>query len=157
MPGEILPKQALADIYRQTGRFAPAADLYHRVVAADPANADAVLGWADSLVELNQMDQAIGVLDAVNENALRFVDAQLRLIELYLLRIDAYLTQQRGALRSSNPPPGLPALLHDLGPRRPRPGRPQRPHRVAPLLPPDRRLVVCRLSGSPVPNACRLT
>ncbi len=115
VPGEILPKQALADIYRQTGRFAPAADLYHRVVAADPANADAVLGWADSLVELNQMDQAIGVLDAVNENALRFVDAQLRLIELYLLRIDTYLTQQRATLRGSTPPPGLGDLLHDLG------------------------------------------
>src|SRR5207249_5216875 len=39
VPGEILPKQALADIYRATGRFAPAAELYHRVVAADPANA----------------------------------------------------------------------------------------------------------------------
>jgi serine/threonine-protein kinase PknG len=115
VPGEILPKQALADIYRQTGRFGPAAELYHRVVAADPANADAVLGWADSLVALNQTDQAIGVLDAVNENALRYVDAQLRLIELYLLRIDTYLTQQRGALAAATPPSGLPALLHDLG------------------------------------------
>jgi len=116
VPGEVLPKQALADIYRATARFPLAADLYHRVVAADPANADAVLGWADSLVALNQTDQAIGVLDAVNENALRYVDAQLRLIELYLMRIDAYLTQQRTALTPGKPPPpGLPALLHDLG------------------------------------------
>jgi hypothetical protein len=56
------------------------------------------------------------VLDAVNENALRYVDAQLRLIELYLSRIDAYLTQQQGAVRRGGAqPPGLPALLHDLG------------------------------------------
>ena len=87
MPGEVLPKQALADIYKQTGQIRPAADLYGRVVSADPANADAVFGWADSLVRY-ETDSAISVLDAVNENALRFVDAQLRLIELYLARID---------------------------------------------------------------------
>jgi serine/threonine-protein kinase PknG len=94
VPGEVLPKQALADIYKQTGRYGPAADLYGRVVAADPANADAVLGWADSLVALNHTDTAISVLDAVSENALRYVDAQLRLIELYLTRIDSFLRQQ---------------------------------------------------------------
>ena len=105
VPGEVLPKQALADIYRETGRYAPAAGLYGRVVAADPANADAVLGWADSLVALNHTDEAIGVLDAVNENALRFVDAQLRLIELYLARIDAVLSVKQ---KNTN------AALHDL-------------------------------------------
>ncbi|MFL5734640.1 MAG: protein kinase domain-containing protein [Chloroflexia bacterium] len=105
VPGEVLPKQALADIYKDTGRYAPAADLYSRVVAADPANADAVLGWADSLVALNHSDQAIGVLDAVNENALRFVDAQLRLMELYLARIDSALDGRR-----KDPT----AALHDL-------------------------------------------
>src|SRR5207237_10260544 len=84
VPGEILPKQALADIFRETEQYKQAADIYSRVVAADPANADAVLGWADSLVALNQTDTAISVLDAVNENTLRYVDAQMRLIELYL-------------------------------------------------------------------------
>lgn len=110
VPGEVLPKQALADIYRQTGRYAPAADLYNRVVAADPANADAVLGWADSLVALNKTDTAIGVLDAVNENALRYVDAQLRLIELYLARIDGYLNKVKGNI----PQGDLQALVGDL-------------------------------------------
>src|SRR5207249_11244141 len=105
VPGEVLPKQALADIYRETGRFAPASELYSRVVAADPANADAVLGWADSLVALNRTDQAIGVLDAVNENALRYVDAQLRLVELYLARIDDALSGRKKDPR---------AALHDL-------------------------------------------
>ena len=115
VPGEVLPKQALADIYRNTGRYRPAADLYSRVVSADPANADAVLGWADSLVALDQTDAAIGVLDAVNENALRFVDAQLRLIELYLARIDNYL-EKRGRSVKDLPPtnPDMQALLHDL-------------------------------------------
>lgn len=98
VPGEVLPKQALADIYKQTGRYQQAADLYGRVVSADPANADAVLGWADSLVALHETSTAITVLDAVNENALRYVDAQLRLIELYLARIDAYITTQGKAL-----------------------------------------------------------
>ncbi len=112
VPGEVLPKQALADIYRATGRYTAAAELYQRVVAADPANADAVLGWADSLVALNESDRAIAVLDAVNENAVRYVDAQLRLIELYVARIDTYLDQNAAALRSGRPAP--PEMLHDL-------------------------------------------
>jgi serine/threonine-protein kinase PknG len=116
VPGEVLPKQALADIYRETGRYEPAANLYSRVVSADPANADAVLGWADSLVALNETDQAIGVLDAVNENALRYVDAQLRLIELYLARIDAYMTKQPDRVSRGQPSdPDIQELLRDLG------------------------------------------
>jgi serine/threonine-protein kinase PknG len=115
VPGEVLPKQALADIYRQTGRYNPAADLYSRVVSADPANADAVLGWADSLVALDQTDAAIGVLDAVNENALRYVDAQLRLVELYLARIDNYLDKRgRGIKEMPLTNPDMQALLRDL-------------------------------------------
>jgi serine/threonine-protein kinase PknG len=98
VPGEVLPKQALADLYSETRRYDEAADLYSRVVAADPANADAVLGWADSLVALNRTDVAIGVLDAVNENALRYVDAQLRLVELYLARIDGFLRARSNGL-----------------------------------------------------------
>jgi serine/threonine-protein kinase PknG len=116
VPGEVLPKQALADIYRDTGRYGDAAELYGRVVAADPANADAVLGWADSLVALNQTETAIGVLDAVNENALRYVDAQIRLIELYVGRIDSYLDKQGNNISQLNMnDPNVGALLHDLG------------------------------------------
>jgi hypothetical protein len=85
-------------------------------VAADPANADAVLGWADSLVALNQTETAIGVLDAVNENALRYVDAQIRLIELYVGRIDSYLDKQGNNISQLNMnDPNVGALLHDLG------------------------------------------
>jgi len=115
VPGEVLPKQALADIYKQTQRYGPAADLYGRVVAADPANADAILGWADSLVALNKTGDAINVLDAVNENALRYVDAQLRLIELYLMRIDNFLDQQGSTItRLNHSSPNLQALVGDL-------------------------------------------
>ncbi|HST04031.1 MAG TPA: tetratricopeptide repeat protein, partial [Chloroflexia bacterium] len=116
VPGEVLPKQALADIYKQTGRYQQAADLYGRVVSADPANADAVLGWADSLVALHQTGTAITVLDAVNENALRYVDAQLRLIELYLARIDTYVSNQGQALKAKSTAndPDLNALWGDL-------------------------------------------
>ncbi len=116
VPGEVLPKQALADIYRDTSKYDRAADLYSRVVAADPANADAVLGWADSLVALNKTDVAIGVLDAVNENALRYVDAQLRLIELYLARIALYVDSQPARLRQGKPSdPDIKDMLRDLG------------------------------------------
>lgn|GEM_PF-1114516 len=115
VPGEVLPKQALADIYRETRNYERAADLYSRVVAADPANADAVLGWADSLVALNQTDTAIGVLDAVNENALRYVDAQLRLIELYLTRINGYLDRNADRLRKAQSgDPDMNMVLRDL-------------------------------------------
>jgi serine/threonine-protein kinase PknG len=86
VPGEVLPKQALADLYKDTSRYQQALDLYTRVVQADPANAEAVLGMADTLVALGRPDQAVIVLDQVSENAVRFVDAQLRLVELYLDR-----------------------------------------------------------------------
>lgn len=116
VPGEVLPKQALANIYRTTTHYKEAADLYSRVVAADPANADAVLGWADSLVALDHTDTAISVLDAVNENALRYVDAQLRLIELYLTRITGYLnTHADRLLQGKITDPDIQAILGDLG------------------------------------------
>jgi serine/threonine-protein kinase PknG len=115
VPGEVLPKQALADLYSETHRYDEASDLYSRVVAADPANADAVLGWADSLVALNRTDAAIGVLDAVNENALRYVDAQLRLVELYLVRIDGYMKANPGRLNGASlSSPDVQGLLRDL-------------------------------------------
>ncbi|MDQ3703710.1 MAG: zinc-ribbon domain-containing protein [Chloroflexota bacterium] len=115
VPGEVLPKQALADLYSETHRYDEAAELYSRVVAADPANADAVLGWADSLVALNRTDVAIGVLDAVNENALRYVDAQLRLVELYLARIDSYLNRNPTRLTNASlSSPDVQGMLRDL-------------------------------------------
>jgi len=88
VPGEILPKQALADLYHDQQRYQEALPLYQRVVQADPANAEAILGMADTLVALNQPQAAIDALDRVSENAVRFVDAQLRLIELYLSRVE---------------------------------------------------------------------
>lgn len=114
VPGEVLPKQALADIYRETQNYQEAADLYSRVVAADPANANAVLGWADSLVALNHTDDAISVLDAVNENALRYVDAQLRLVELYLARINIPLDRSPAAPQMSLTPDQKQNILRDL-------------------------------------------
>ena len=75
-----------------------------------------MLGWADSLVALNQTDAAIGVLDAVNENALRYVDAQLRLVELYLTRIDNFMVQQpKKIAKAGASDQDLQALLADLG------------------------------------------
>lgn len=91
VPGEVLPKQALAGILSRTGRHDEAAALYERVVAADPANAEAVLGWADSLLAMDRSDDAIRVLDAVGEQAVRYVDAQTRLVELYLQRLPGRL------------------------------------------------------------------
>jgi serine/threonine-protein kinase PknG len=88
VPGEILPKQALADLYRESRRYDEALPIYQRVVQADPANADAILGLADSLVALGKPDDAVAALDRVSENAVRYADAQLRLVELYLERVE---------------------------------------------------------------------
>jgi len=90
VPGEVLPKQALANLFLQTGRYQDALALYGRVVGADPANAEAILGLADSLVAIGHPDEAITALDRVSENAVRFVDAQLRLIGLYLERVEQH-------------------------------------------------------------------
>src|SRR5262249_7281436 len=71
--------------------------------------------WADSLVALNNTDSAISVLDAVNENALRYVDAQMRLIELYLARISAHLASKSFQVTRKGPPSNeLQAVWHDL-------------------------------------------
>lgn len=89
VPGELPPRQKLANLLMTRKRYFEAADLYAQIVGADPANAEAVLQWADALAALGKQDQSIQVLQRVGENAVRYVDAQIKMIRLLLKRGNA--------------------------------------------------------------------
>ena len=86
VPGELPPRQKLANLMLSRQRYSEAAQLYEQIVGADPANAEAILNWADALAATGGTEQSIQVLRRVGENAVRFVDAQIRMIELLLQR-----------------------------------------------------------------------
>ncbi len=86
VPGEIPPRQKLANLLLKRQRYSEASDLYAQIAGADPANAEAVLNWADALSSLGKADQSIQVLQRVGENAVRYVDAQIKMIRLLLAR-----------------------------------------------------------------------
>lgn len=86
VPGELPPRQKLANLLLKQGRSEEAARVYEQIVGADPANAEAILNWADSLAAIGNTEGSIDVLRRVGENAVRFVDAQTRMIELLLQR-----------------------------------------------------------------------
>ncbi|MGH2543776.1 MAG: protein kinase domain-containing protein [Ardenticatenaceae bacterium] len=86
VPGEIPPRQKLANLLLLQKRYSEAAQLYGQIVGADPGNVEAILNWADALSALGESEQSIEVLRRVGENAVRFVDAQTRMIELLLQR-----------------------------------------------------------------------
>ncbi|MDQ4074945.1 MAG: zinc ribbon domain-containing protein [Chloroflexota bacterium] len=85
-PGELPPRQKLANLLLREERYVEAAQLYAQIVGADPANAEAILNWADALAAIGRSEESIDVLRRVGENAVRFVDAQTRMIELLLQR-----------------------------------------------------------------------
>jgi tetratricopeptide (TPR) repeat protein len=97
VPGELTPRQKLANLLMTRKRYFEAADLYAQIVGADPANAEAILQWADALAALGKTDQAIQVLQRVGENAVRYVDAQMKMVRLLLKRGGA----DPGALNAS--------------------------------------------------------
>ncbi len=86
VPGELPPRQKLANLLLQQGRNEEAARVYQQIVGADPANAEAILNWADALAAIGNAEGSIDVLRRVGENAVRFVDAQTRMIELLVQR-----------------------------------------------------------------------
>lgn len=86
VPGELPPRQKLANLLLSQGRNGEAAAVYEQIVGADPANVEAVLNWADALASLGRTDDSINVLRRVGENAVRYVDAQMRMVDLLLQR-----------------------------------------------------------------------
>lgn len=93
LPGELSPQQALARIYTHMQQYSRAVDLYKNVLKADPANTEACLGAADALLKQQDWQEAIQMLQGVNESTVRYVDAQLLLCDIYLEN-SSVLTQQ---------------------------------------------------------------
>ncbi len=93
LPGELPPLQALARVSAQRGVHTDAVNFYSSVLKADPGNVEAILGITDSLLHLQQWDEASRVLSSVSETAAKYVDAQLLLCDLYLNRIKPLTSQ----------------------------------------------------------------
>ncbi len=87
LPGELPPLQALARVCAQQNDDACAVSLYQDVLKADPGNTEAILGLTDAMYKLQHWDEAVRVLRSVSESSAKYVDAQLRLYDVYIKRI----------------------------------------------------------------------
>jgi len=87
LPGELPPQQAIAYIETGQERYNVAIGLYNDVLKADPNNIEATLGAADAFINLQRWNEATTILNRVNETVTRYIDAQLRICEVYLTRI----------------------------------------------------------------------
>lgn len=84
LPGELAPQQALARVYVGTQQFARAVDLYRKVLKADPGNAEVALGAADALLKQKSYQEAIQILQGINEASARYLEAQLQICQVVL-------------------------------------------------------------------------
>ncbi len=87
LPGELPPLQALARICAKQDDNALAVSLYQDVLKADPGNTEAILGLTDSMYKLQHWNDAVRVLQSVSESSAKYVDAQLRLYDVYIKRM----------------------------------------------------------------------
>lgn len=87
LPGELPPLQALARICAKQNDDASAVSLYQDLLKADPGNTEAILGLTDSMYKLQHWSDAVKVLRSVSESSAKFVDAQLRLYDVYIKRM----------------------------------------------------------------------
>ena len=87
LPGELPPLQALARVCARQDDDASAVSLYQDVLKADPGNTEAILGLTDSMYKLQHWNDAVKVLRSVSESSAKYVDAQLRLYDVYIKRM----------------------------------------------------------------------
>jgi serine/threonine-protein kinase PknG len=87
LPGELPPLQALARICAKQNDDASAVSLYQDLLKADPGNTEAILGLTDSMYKLQHWNDAVRVLRSVSESSAKYVDAQLRLYDVYIKRM----------------------------------------------------------------------
>ncbi len=87
LPGELPPLQAMARVSAKQDDDASAVSLYQDVLKADPGNTEAILGLTDSMYKLQHWNDAVKVLRSVSESSAKYVDAQLRLYDVYIKRM----------------------------------------------------------------------
>jgi serine/threonine-protein kinase PknG len=93
LPGELPPQQSLARVYASMEQYGRAVDLYKNVLKADPGNTEAILGAADALLKQNYWQDAVHLLQGVNEATARYIEAQLLLCDIYLSNTSALSPQ----------------------------------------------------------------
>jgi tetratricopeptide (TPR) repeat protein len=74
----------LAEVYRQRKQFTEAAQLYRRILASEPAHAEARASLAASLIEAGQAEAAIAQLETLVKAEPQRAELRAQLAELYL-------------------------------------------------------------------------
>lgn len=87
LPGELPPQVALARVRARQGDHSGAVALYTAVLKADPGSTETILGLTEALLALDRFDEAAEVLGRINEAAAKYIDAQLLLCHLFLVRM----------------------------------------------------------------------
>ncbi|TQM02077.1 serine/threonine-protein kinase [Pseudonocardia kunmingensis] len=85
LPGEMVPKLALAAAAECAGQDAVAGHHYGLVARPDPSIADAAFGLARVLARAGDRAGAVAALDAIPETSSRYVAAQLAAVQVVLL------------------------------------------------------------------------
>ncbi|OZM83521.1 serine/threonine-protein kinase [Pseudonocardia sp. MH-G8] len=85
LPGEMVPKLALAAAAECAGEDAVAGHHYGLVARPDPSIADAAFGLARVLLRAQDRAGAVAALDAIPETSSRYVAAQLAAVQVVLL------------------------------------------------------------------------
>jgi serine/threonine-protein kinase PknG len=84
LPGELPPLLSLARVQAKLGNTKEAAELYNLVVRADPDNTEALFGASDAYLQQKDYNTAAQSLARVSENSTKYVDAQLRVCDIFL-------------------------------------------------------------------------
>ncbi len=84
LPGELIPLLGLGHAQLVLGRLNEALANFYQVIKAEPDNTDAIFGACDALLGLKKYDEAVRVLERVNEMSARFNDARLRICNILL-------------------------------------------------------------------------
>lgn len=84
LPGELPPLVSLARVQTKLGDIRQAVDTYNLVIKADPSNTEALFGASDALSKGKDYDGAASALTMVQDSSSKYIDAQLRICQIYL-------------------------------------------------------------------------
>ncbi len=87
LPGELPPLLSLARVQGKLGNAKEATELYNVVVRADPSNTEALFGAADAYLQQKDYGGAAQTLTRVSDTSAKYVDAQLRVCDIFLYQM----------------------------------------------------------------------
>ena len=84
LPGELPPLLSLARVQAKLGSYKEATDLYSLVIRADPGNTEALFGASEAHLQLKDYEAAALSLMSVSDSSAKYIDAQIRVCDIYL-------------------------------------------------------------------------